>query len=212
MLSTVNVTTQPAIEPVAREVVKRHCRIDHASDDDLIDIYIRAARHVAERYMGRAIITQTVQWVVTPEDDLRPRHSRLWGDLVLPRGPVQSITSVIVNDRLGNSTTIAAGTLPYVPPSPLLGYMADIAHTRARVWIGGQTSMIDGRTFGQIELMNLEITYVAGYATLAKDLPSPIVTAVMMIVAALYENRGDMGGEMPMEARNLLDFYRVVPV
>jgi len=212
MLSSVLTVTPPAMEPVAREIAKRHCRIDHASDDQLIDFYIRSARSSVENYIGRALITQTLLWVMTPEGNLRSTVSWLRGDLTLPRGPIQSITSVVWNDRRGNTTTIPAATLPFVPPTPLLGYMADLAHLRARLRIGGETPLSDGRTACSADLLNLQTTFVAGYDATPDAIPQPIVNAVLMTVAFLYEHRGDAGGEMPIEAQMLLDPYRVVPI
>ena len=60
MLSTVQVVSPPAIEPVSLDLARQHCRIDSNADDSLIQVYITAARTMAEAYLSRALITQTL--------------------------------------------------------------------------------------------------------------------------------------------------------
>ena len=42
------------------------------SDDDLLASYLTAARIMAEGYLSRALITQTLLWTVRPSSMLRP--------------------------------------------------------------------------------------------------------------------------------------------
>jgi uncharacterized phiE125 gp8 family phage protein len=213
MLSTVTVTTPPTQEPVTLSLARQHCRIDHNADDALISAYLTAARMMVEQYTSRVFLTQTLTWTMTPERQLPPHLPMLpWNaPLVLPRGPVQSIGSVTVQDMRGNVTAIPAATLPVVPPSPLLGWMADLNHIRARLWIGPQTVLTDGRTLGSAALQTVQIAFVAGFAS-AGDVPQPMIQALLLTTAFLYEQRGDAGGELPQAAQWLLDPYRVIPV
>src|ERR1700722_1084879 len=91
MRTTLTVTTPPAGEPTTVEAVKQHCRIDSNADDDLLAGYLTAARVVAEDYLSRALLTQTVLWTARPSSMLHTEQSRLRGTLQLPRAPVQSI-------------------------------------------------------------------------------------------------------------------------
>jgi hypothetical protein len=212
MLSTVTVTAQPGQELTDLATAKQHCRVDQSADDVLIGSYLRGSRVMAEMYTGRAFITQTLLWTMTPEDQLRRWNSRLRGPLTLPRGPVQSVASVIVTDTLGNTTPISPATLPIVPPAVLLGYMTDCAHIRGRLTIGPDTILIDGRTVRQVELQHIQVSFVAGFGDTPSAVPAPIIDAVLLTTAFLYEHRGDAGGELPQAMQWLLDPYRVVPI
>lgn len=64
----------PAIEPVPLSLAKQHCIVEHNADDTLINSYITAARHMAERATGRALITQTWQMVFCPCDRRAPNR------------------------------------------------------------------------------------------------------------------------------------------
>ena len=210
MLSTVQVVTPPAIEPVSLDLAKQHCRIDSNADDSLIPAYIAAARTMAEAYLSRALITRTLLWVVTPQGSLRPDRSRLRGVLELPRAPVQSITSVAVMDVLGNTTAIQAAALPVVPPAVLLGYRADLLQEPARLAIGADTPLAGGGLVRNTEIENVQITFVAGYGAVATAVPQPIIHAILLIIGFLYEHRGDSDGDLPKAAEWLLDPYRMM--
>lgn len=227
MRTTLQVTKQPSAEPVTTAIAKSHCRIDHDSDDALIESYITAARAMAEQYLGRALVTQNLLWTVMPEWSVRPSVHFLRHPLDLPRAPVKGISSptaspptgigvVVVDDR-GNSTTIAPATLPIVPPATLQGYLADITLEPARLTIGLDTVLVDGRTIRQAPLQHLQVEFIAGYGVPAPDdpsdviagLPQPIVQAILLTVAHLYEHRGDTAAELPQAAQWLLDAYRI---
>ena len=74
MYTTLSVVTQPAIEPVTIEQARQHCRIDSDYDDGLLAAYITTARAIAENYLNRALITQTLQMVLAQ----RPASPGMW--------------------------------------------------------------------------------------------------------------------------------------
>ena len=209
MLSTLTVTKQPAAEPVTVQQARNHCRIDDASDDELLEGYIKAARIMAEGYLSRVLITQTLLWTVRPQSNLHAERSHLWGPLTLPRAPVQSIASVIVLDERGNATAVSAATLPIVPPAQFTGYIIDLALEPGRLRLGHMTALIDGRTLNHAGLEYLQVSMIAGYGTHTTDVPETIRQAILLTTAFLYEHRGDAGGEMPKAAEWLLDRDRL---
>jgi uncharacterized phiE125 gp8 family phage protein len=209
MLSTLSVSVPPATEPVSIEFLRAHLRVDTANDDFLLASYLTAARAMAELYLSRVLVTQTLTWTVTPVDPVWPRDHVLHWVLQLPRMPVQEIVSVTVTDERGNETVVPAATLPVVPPTVLQGYKVNLAQEPARLWIGGRTVLIDGRCFDQVNLDNVQVEFVAGYA--AGKVPEPIINAILMTAANLYEHRGDEGeGAMPRAIEWLLDPYRIM--
>lgn len=208
MLSTVQIVSPPAIEPVSIDLVRRHCRIDQGSDDDLLGIYLTAARISVERYLGAALITQTVLWTMTPEDRIWPGSHKLRGVLELPRHPTKSVETVTVLDTRGNSTAIGPATLPIPANACLLGYRLDLAQSPARLTIGLDTVLSDGRWLRHVELENIQVEMIAGYGDNASGIPTTVIQAILLTTAFLYENRGDVGAALPQAAEWLLDFNR----
>lgn len=211
MLTTTLVTVPPAVEPASLQMVKLHCRIDHASDDLLLEMYLTAARVMVEAYLSRSLITQTVRITISPDSNVPNREHFLRRPLSLLRAPIQSVSTVTVLDRRGNLTTIPPATLPVVPPNELLGWMVDLDLTPALLTVGCDTVLVDGRLLGEVVLQNVQITMATGYGAKAETVPPVIVLAVLMTTAALYENRGDASSDVPEAARRLLDAggYRV---
>ena len=207
MLSTVNVTAAPAVEPVSLDLARRHCRIDSQAEDDLLAGYLTSARVMAEMYLSRALITQTLVWTMRPEWPVRPSVHTLHGPLELPRAPVQSVSTVVVTDKDGNVTTIPAATLPITPP--LLGYKVDIGQTPAQLVIGQGTALSGNKLVLHTYFDTIKITFVAGYGDTGATVPQPIRDATLMITGFLYENRGDVPAELPRAAEWLLDPYRL---
>ena len=208
MRTTLAVTGQPTGEPVSIEQVKRHCRIDSNADDDLLAGYLNAARVMAEGYLSRALLTQTLLWTLRPSSDLPRGRYRPRGTLELPRAPVQSIVSVTTLDEWGNATTIAPAALPVTPPAVILGYVADLALEPATLWIGPETVLTGGFALSCTRLLNLQVSMVAGYGA-AGDVPPAVTLAIMMTTAFLYEHRGDSAAAMPDAAMWLLDRHRL---
>lgn len=95
------VVTHPPIEPVSRAEAKRHCEIDHADSDHLVDIWIRAARRQLEKDTGRTPVNTVYDLTVDrfPEERYIP----------FPRLPVGSVTSVTSYDEDDAATTFSSG-------------------------------------------------------------------------------------------------------
>jgi len=206
--TTLTVTEQPTGEPVSIEQVKRHCRIDSNADDDLLAGYLTAARVMAEGYLSRVLLTQTLLWTLRPSSDPPRGRLRLHGTLELPRAPVQSILSVTTLDEWGNATTISPASLPVTPPAVILGYVADLTLEPATLWIGPETVLSGGFALSCTRLQHLQVSMAAGFDT-AEDVPQAVTLAIMMTTAFLYEHRGDSVGTMPDAAIWLLDRHRL---
>lgn len=130
--TSLRVLAPPQTEPATIDTLRKHLRIDQDFDDDLLAIYLATARDQAERFLNRALVTQSLQWFLKRESDNRQGHG--WGEwddsgggfglwtgpywaqgrrreaIELPRPPCQSIQSVSLLDRVGNTTAAVALT------------------------------------------------------------------------------------------------------
>jgi hypothetical protein len=201
------VAVPPAAEPVTVCLARKHARVDFTDDDDLIAFYLTSARQAAENYLGRALVTQTLIWTMseTPPNGSMPllpiplmilplilsSPQIMNKPFELPRSPAQSIESVTVTDRDGNSTELVADQ----------DYTADLTTDPGRIklhWLSTPS-----------RLLHVQVQYVAGYGG-ASDVPLPIQHAIMLGMTSYYENRGDTSADMPRGFYDLLTPYRVV--
>ena len=207
--------TPPSAEPVTLAEAKQQARIDSSADDALITSLITAARQWAEKYTGRAFITQT--WQLTL--DMIPGASGKWWDgerqgpvtglddvnyISLPRAPLQSVTSVTYFDNTDTPTVW--------PPS---NYFVDTVREPGRLALrmGAVWPVATRLTNGIV------IQYVCGYGNDGTTVPEIIKTAIHQLVAHWYEHRGDAAtapttrgnviAPVPLVIQALLDPYRI---
>ena len=88
----------PAGEPISRTEAKLHMRVDSTAEDSLTDILISTARQWCESFLSRQLVTAT--WVLTCD-------SWPWR-FVLPRPPLQSVTSITYVDAAGTTQTLTS--------------------------------------------------------------------------------------------------------
>jgi uncharacterized phiE125 gp8 family phage protein len=57
--------------------------------------------------------------------------------------------------------------------------------------------------------MNMVVNYTAGYGDQATAVPLPLIQAVLVITAGLYQHRGDTDEDaIPNTAKNLMSLYQ----
>ncbi|AOX16926.1 head-tail connector protein [Kozakia baliensis] len=200
----------PPVNPAADlQTVKRHLRIDHDEDDDLIAGYIQAATAWVESYLGRALVsTQFLQavgeqpyagaWPMLPTPFLILPLALSWPPLQsqayrILRSPLISIDSVqLVDPNDGSSTDISPAQ-----------YALDINSEPSRLWLDNAMPLQRRES--------LLVKFTAGYGPDTADVPKPIQLSIAMLVAYYYENRGDMEmSEPPAAVEALLVMYRLV--
>ena len=156
-------TGQPATEPVTLVEVKAHLRVDFGDDDGLIDSLIQAARELAEVWTWRTFVNTTYTLKL---DDFQ-------NEMVLPRPPLGSVTSITYLDTDGNSQTLATSV-----------YDVDTDSEPGRVTLTlNQTWPIT-----QDVIHAVTITFVAGYGA-ASNVPETIKSAIKLLVGGMYEHR-----------------------
>ncbi len=178
------VTAGPSVEPLSASDVKTWLKVTSSADDTLITNLIVAARQEAENYTGLKLISQTVK----EYSDTFP-SSR--GELLLRFPLVSSITSVAYVDADGANQTFSS-------------YNSDLLSHPARLRPNYQTEWPTTKE----QLKAVTITYVCGY-TNAAAVPDAIKTALYLVIAKWYENRGDTLRMLPTAAEYLLNPYRV---
>jgi uncharacterized phiE125 gp8 family phage protein len=177
--------TPPALEPVSLDEAKAQLKLDTPDDDALVTRLIAAARARAEWHTGRAFVTQG--WTLWLDR---------WPDgapVEMPLPPLRSIASVTA---YGTDDTGVA-----LDPAR---YQVDVA--------GGRVALKPGVTLpAPLRRLNaIAIGFTAGYGDAPDEVPALIRQAMLDIVAGLYANRGDDGGELPLAALALLAPYRIL--
>ena len=164
--------TPAASYPVTRAESKLHCRVDGTADDGLIDGLIAAATDYVEQYTGRAIMGQT--WKLSLD--------AFSESILLPKGPVQSVTSVQYFDTNGDIQTASASL-----------YTFDAASDPSWIVVNSDVSWPD--TLDGVNAVN--VTFVAGYSSV----PAAIKKACLLLIGDWYRGRENtlIGTNQPME-------------
>lgn len=99
MAESVITVTPPAVEPVSLAEAKLHLRVDHSTEDALIAALVSAAREDVESDSWRAVAAQTLRLDLDgfPDND---------EDIILPRPPLVSVTSIVYTDPDGDQQTM----------------------------------------------------------------------------------------------------------
>lgn len=159
--------TAPAVEPVSLQEAKDWLRVDHASDDALIEDLIAAAREYAENVTGLRLVAQTWDWTLDAFPDvLRP-----------PIGPVSAVTSIKYLDPAGAEQTLAAAK-----------YRADLAETPERITPAYGESWPSTHDVTAAVTVRLSV----GFGAFPAAVPAVIRAWMRFTLADTYDIRGDV--------------------
>lgn len=167
---------------------KTHLRVDIADDDALISALIMAARQYVERITGRALITQTWQYIL----------DRFPAVFVLPKPPLRQVVSI---------TYKTADEFSH--PIPATDYVVDAASEPARIAPAPGLSWPSETLY---PLGAVTVEFEAGYGD-AANVPMPIKQAILLLIGQWYEQReainvGNIINELPFAVAALLSPYR----
>lgn len=196
------VLTAATVEPVSLADMKLHLRVDHSTDDALINALISAGRDYVERQTRRPLVNTTYRQTM----DYFPE-----GAIELLRGPAMQIAvggaysyampRIRYYDENGTLTTLtfAAGDfeldLDNNPPRLNL--------TPLDIWPNTENGKANA----------VEVDYVAGNGAAAANVPSLLTTCIKLLVAHWYENRSAVqpgaGSEVPLAVDSILKIYSV---
>ena len=168
---------QPGTPLLTLDDVKEHLRlIDGQDDGDYIAALVAAATAHAEQAMACSLITRAVTATFYSGENL-----------YLPRGPVQSITSV----QVGGQTV-----------SPSAYSTEQYGHSTLLRFNNGTIQPLAAPA-------TLVVTYQAGYGPTATDVPADIVAAVRCHVGLLYENRESAADRTVTPVPFIDSFYKL---
>jgi len=173
---SLSIVTQPAVEPLSLAEAKAHLRVDHNDEDELIQIYIRAAREYLEGpygFLGRCLVTQT--WRLTLDEFPT-------AEIKIPLPPLQDVVKVAYDDSLGNEITINPDDY-YVDSSSQPGWVVPVSSWPT-----------------PLDAVNaVRIDFITGYPAdtgssppdLTANIPFNIKAGMLLMIGNMYENRED---------------------
>jgi hypothetical protein len=174
----------PTVEPITTTLLESHLRAGLTVESVLVNAYIGAIREKAESITRRSLLTQTWELsfdrfpvgICRGNGDLGERNlpPRAWGEILLPRGPVQAITSIKYIDLIGAQQTIAPNI-----------YQLDTASDPAELSLAYNQSWPAARG----DKGGITVTYTVGYGDTAANVPDSIIAWMLMNIASLYEHR-----------------------
>jgi uncharacterized phiE125 gp8 family phage protein len=175
-------TQAPTIEPVGLSDVKLHLRVDIDDDDALIQDLIITARTYVERQTGLSLLPQT--WELYLDRFPRPNAYEMWpwmappSTILIPRFPVQSITSLIWKDVNGGTNTVDPST-----------YLVDLQSRFPRLvptTLGKGWPAEAGPPL--VQQNGVVLTFTAGYASPGL-VDIRVRQAIKLLVGLWYQNR-----------------------
>ena len=196
MEETLILITPPSTEPVSLPEAQRQCSATDPADDTFLNGLISTARDNAERFLRRAILSQTYKLFLHefPCADASNRH----GSIYLPAPPLQSVTHVKYYNTAGTLTTLVVDTDYVVDYGGELGGRIHLPYNVSWPTVQDRANAV-------------EIQFVAGWkntvpestTTIFADtgVPRGIINGILLDVQLLYQ-RDQLA---PEEARKLED-------
>lgn len=162
--------TAPTAEPIDLDDAKRHLRVDHSDDDELIGALIPAARLYVENATERALMTQT--W-----DMKRDAFPSSGCAIRLFKPPVSAVTSIVYVDADGVSQTWDSSNYRTSLPTGPFCQRGQIEPTYGVSW--PETRPVSDA---------VTVKCVHGYGA-ASAVPEALVQAMYLLIGHWYENR-----------------------
>lgn len=199
-------TMPPGAEPLTLAEAKLHLRITQDHEDALVSELITQARQMCENYTGLALITRSYSLYI---DSWPGSSANVWWDgiregasvhddasvLVLPKPPLLSVTKINTYDDNNVATEFSA-----------VNYYVDTMGRPGRIVLKQGVNAPQGSRIAN----SIEIQFKAGYGATAQSVPALIRQALRLVIAHLYENRGDDTSHALIEsgAEGLLQPFR----
>ena len=170
MKQRTRVAVQPSSEPITLAELKAHLRITSTAEDTLLTSLITAGRQVVERYLGRKLISQTIEL-----------YADCWPcdyEFEIPFAPVSAVSFIKTYAEDDTESTLDAGS--YILEATDQDRLSRIVLKSGYTWPTGLR-----------EAKGIMVSYTCGYGASASYVPQAIRQAVLMMAAHMYANRGD---------------------
>jgi len=189
---TLKLVTPPAVELFDLTFLKMYLRVDGSEEDSLIESIQKMRRSEAEELLNMGLLPQTYEEKIYSF----PAYARLNPDraIVLKKGPLISVSSITYFDKDNIEQTVSADQYSVLDSDRGLPVIAPLA---GNSW-PETTSRID----------SVKITYQVGFAT-PSDIPDGIKSAILLMIADLYDNRTDSARGIPTASVKTLMQYRL---
>lgn len=191
--------TAPSVEPLTTAEAKTHLNISGTSQDTYVSTLITTARRQVEKYLNRALITQS--WKVY--------YDHWHYELMIPFGSLQIV---------GASPGPASPVVKYYDIDGTLQTWASSNYWTVTTTDPGRIIRAYDVTFPELQYGRpdaIEIAFTAGYGV-AADVPEDIKHAMKLLITNYYENRGDVVigagytvGKIPSFVADLLHPYKL---
>jgi uncharacterized phiE125 gp8 family phage protein len=168
---------------------KLHLRVDGTADNDLITAQIVAAREYVENYTNRQLITAT--WGLNLEE--------FPTEITLTPNKVLTVSSIQYYDEDDVFQTLSTDVYEFYRSNGVGRIREAYGESWPAIYPGGVNRII--------------VNFTAGYGAAGTDVPAPIIAAMKLIIADLYEDRRGQVDRKLYENRavqRLLYPYRVL--
>lgn len=152
----------PTVEPLTVDQVMEHLRLDEY--ETMLPLLIASARASAEAATSLALMTQTLDLYL----DAFPA-----AEIILPRSPLQSVTSITYTDTDGATQTLAASE-----------YLVDTASAPPRIVPAYGKSWPSTRQ----QLNAVKVRFVCGHTDTA-SVPADVKAWMLLSIGTAYEHR-----------------------
>lgn len=192
------------VEPITVATAKLALKITSSSEDDLIAIWIAAARQMFEDITNRQIINATWEYAL----DTPPA----WPVIELPRPPLISVDSVVYDDGDGNEVALDASSYNVLKSglfdgSPASGVLDPYCGC-------GAIELASGSTWPTTSGLSrsIRIRRTCGYGETPDEVPALIKGALLFLVGHFYRNRHEVTEkalqQIPMGADMLMRGFK----
>jgi uncharacterized phiE125 gp8 family phage protein len=164
---------------------------DDGAEDQVLELYLRAAMAAIEARIGRALLQRDFKWSLA-----RWRSERAE---TLPIGPVGAIEGIVLVDAAEEESEVASDRWMLVRDSHRPRLVARSGAGLPKIPRGGR----------------VEIRFTAGFGPVWEAVPVDLRQAVFLLAAHYYENRAepaDSAGSMPFGVLVLIEAYRTIRV
>jgi uncharacterized phiE125 gp8 family phage protein len=186
--------TEPPAAAVPVRAFSEHLRLgtgfaDDGAQDQVLELYLRAAMAAIEARIGRALLARSFTWTLT--------RWREEGSQGLPIGPVPAVEAVSLVSADGAETVVEPERYTLLRDAQRPRLVGRGGRTLPPIPRGGHA----------------EIRFTAGFGAGWQDVPGDLRQAVFLLAAHYYENRAGTGAgasSMPFGVLVLLEAHRTL--